>query len=74
MVIQKRNKNLKTEYIMKTKLIHLSLLASLTIGSLFAQEKLRLQQKNSDISDNLDLRAVATVLVMQKTWKILKED
>lgn len=46
---------------MKTKLIHLSLLASLTIGSLFAQEKTTITAKNSDISDNLDLRAVATV-------------
>ena len=46
---------------MKTKLIHLSLLASLTIGSLFAQEKTTVTAKNSDISDNLDLRAVATV-------------
>jgi hypothetical protein len=56
-----RNKNPKNEYIMKTKLIHLSLLASLTIGSLFAQEKTTVTAKNSDISDNLDLRAVATV-------------
>ena len=46
---------------MKTKLIHLSLLASLTIGSLFAQDKTTVTAKNSDISDNLDLRAVATV-------------
>ena len=46
---------------MKTKLIHLSLLASLTIGSIFAQEKTTVTAKNSDISDNLDLRAVATV-------------
>lgn len=46
---------------MKTKLIHLSLMASLTIGSLFAQEKTTVTAKNSDISDNLDLRAVATV-------------
>ena len=46
---------------MKTKLIHLSLLALLTIGSLFAQEKTTVTAKNSDISDNLDLRAVATV-------------
>jgi hypothetical protein len=46
---------------MKTKLIHLSLLASLKIGSLFAQEKTTITAKNSDISDNLDLRAVATV-------------
>ena len=46
---------------MKTKLIHLSLLATLTIGSLFAQEKTTVTAKNSDISDNLDLRAVATV-------------
>lgn len=46
---------------MKTKLKHLSLLASLTIGSLFAQDKTTVTAKNSDISDNLDLRAVATV-------------
>ena len=58
---------------MKTKVIHLSLLASLTIGSLFAQEKTTVTAKNSDISDNLDLRAVELFLVMQKTWKILKE-
>lgn len=46
---------------MKTRLIHLSLIATLTIGSLFAQEKTTVTAKNSDISDNLDLRAVATV-------------
>ena len=46
---------------MKTKLIHLTLLASLTIGSLFAQENTTVPAKNSDISDNLDLRAAATV-------------
>lgn len=46
---------------MKTKLIHLSLLASLTIGAVFAQDKTTVVAKNSDISDNLDLRAVATV-------------
>ena len=46
---------------MKTKLKHMSLLASLTIGSLFAQDKTTVTAKNSDISDNLDLRAVATV-------------
>lgn len=39
----------------------MSLLASLTIGSLFAQDKTTVTAKNSDISDNLDLRAVATV-------------
>ncbi len=33
----------------------------MTIGSLFAQEKTTVTAKNSDISDNLDLRAVATV-------------
>lgn len=60
-LFKNRNKNPKNEYIMKTKLIHLSLLASLTIGSLFAQEKTTVTAKNSDISDNLDLRAVATV-------------
>ena len=46
---------------MKTKLIHLSLLASLTIGSIFAQDKTTVTATNADISDNLDLRAVATV-------------
>ena len=33
----------------------------MTIGSIFAQEKTTVTAKNSDISDNLDLRAVATV-------------
>ena len=46
---------------MKTKLIHLSLLATMTISSIFAQDKTTVTAKNSDISDNLDLRAVATV-------------
>lgn len=46
---------------MKTKFIHLILVTLLTISSIFAQEKTTVTAKNSDISDNLDLRAVATV-------------
>ena len=46
---------------MKTKLIHLSLIASLAISSILAQDKTTVRASNSDISDNLDLRAVATI-------------
>jgi hypothetical protein len=46
---------------MKTKLIHLSLLVSLSVSSIFAQDKTTVRATTSDISDNLDLRAVATV-------------
>lgn len=39
----------------------MSLIALLTISSIFAQEKTTVTATNSDISDNLDLRAVATI-------------
>lgn len=46
---------------MKTKLLTLSILTSLTMNVLVAQEKTTVKASNSDISDNLDLRAVATI-------------
>lgn len=52
--------NLNTE-IMKTKLLTLSAFALLSITSLVAQDKTTVRATSADISDNLDLRAIATV-------------
>ena len=46
---------------MKTKLLTLSVMATFSISTLFAQDKTKVTAQNSDISENLDLRAVATV-------------
>jgi hypothetical protein len=46
---------------MKTKLLTLSVMATFSISTLFAQDKTTVTAQNSDISENLDLRAVATV-------------
>ena len=46
---------------MKTKLINTILLAFLSVGSLFAQNVTTVRANSSDISDNLDLQAVASI-------------
>ena len=46
---------------MKTKLLTLSAIAMLSITSLVAQDKTTVRATSADISDNLDLRAIATV-------------
>lgn len=46
---------------MKTKLLTLSAFALLSITSLVAQDKTTVRATSADISDNLDLRAIATV-------------
>lgn len=48
-------------YIMKTKMITLSVLSILSITTLFAQDRTTVSAYNSEISDNLDLRAVASI-------------
>ena len=46
---------------MKTKIITLTLLTSLFAGQLFAQDRTTVNETSSEISDNLDLRAVASI-------------
>lgn len=46
---------------MKTRIITLSILSLLSITSLFAQDRTTVSAYNSEISDNLDLRAVASI-------------
>ncbi|MEK8179526.1 hypothetical protein WMW71_04155 [Flavobacterium buctense] len=46
---------------MKTKIITLSVLSLLSITTLFAQDRTTVSAYNSEISDNLDLRAVASI-------------
>lgn len=46
---------------MKTKLINTMLFAFLSIGGLFAQNVTTVRANNSDISDNLNLQAVASI-------------
>ena len=46
---------------MKTKILSLSILSLLSITSLFAQDRTTVTATNSEISDNLDLRAVASI-------------
>ena len=46
---------------MKTKLLMLSLLSIFCIAGICAQDRTTVRANNSDISDNLDLRAVASI-------------
>ncbi|WP_284652996.1 hypothetical protein [Flavobacterium terrisoli] len=46
---------------MKTKIITLSVLSLMSITTLFAQDRTTVSAYNSEISDNLDLRAVASI-------------
>jgi hypothetical protein len=46
---------------MKTKIISLSVLSLLSFTTLFAQDRTTVSAYNSEISDNLDLRAVASI-------------
>ena len=46
---------------MKTKLLSISALTMLSITSIFAQEKTTVTATSADISENLDLRAIASV-------------
>lgn len=46
---------------MKTKFITLSILSLLSMTSLFAQDRTTVSANSSEISDNLDLRAVASI-------------
>lgn len=46
---------------MKTKITHITLFALLTISQVFAQDVTTVRANNSDISDNLDLKAVASI-------------
>ena len=52
-----RNTNKK----MKTKLFKIGLFALLSVSQLFAQDVTTVRANNSDISDNLDLQAVASI-------------
>jgi putative cell wall-binding protein len=46
---------------MKTKILTLALLSIVSITSVFAQDRTTVTANNSEISDNLDLRAVASI-------------
>ncbi|KOS05361.1 hypothetical protein AM493_04430 [Flavobacterium akiainvivens] len=46
---------------MKTSIINTALVAFLSIGSIFAQDVTTVTANNTDISDNLDLQAVASI-------------
>ncbi len=46
---------------MKTKIITFSILSLLSVSTLFAQDRTTVSAYNSEISDNLDLRAVASI-------------
>ncbi|WP_116788725.1 hypothetical protein [Flavobacterium psychrotrophum] len=46
---------------MKTKFINTVLFAFISLGNLFAQDVTTVRANNSDISDNLDLQAVASI-------------
>ena len=46
---------------MKTKVLILSMLSIFSITRVFAQDRTTVTANNSDISDNLDLRAVASI-------------
>ena len=46
---------------MKTKIISFAFIALLVASSIFAQDKTTINASNSDISDNLDLKAVASI-------------
>lgn len=46
---------------MKTKILSLTMLSLLSISSILAQDRTTVTANNSEISDNLDLRAVASI-------------
>ena len=46
---------------MKTKILSLAFLSVCSIASVFGQDRTTVTANNSDISDNLDLRAVASI-------------
>ncbi len=46
---------------MKTKILSLAILSLWSVTSIFAQDRTTVTATNSDISDNLDLRAVASI-------------
>ncbi len=46
---------------MKAKIVHTALFALLTAGGIFAQDVTTVRANSSDISDNLDLKAVASI-------------
>ena len=46
---------------MKTKIISFAFISLFFVNSLFAQDKTTINASNSDISDNLDLKAVASI-------------
>jgi hypothetical protein len=46
---------------MKTKILSLTMLSILSITSIFAQDRTTVTANNTEISDNLDLRAVASI-------------
>ena len=46
---------------MKTKILSLTMLSIMSITSVFAQDRTTVTANNTEISDNLDLRAVATL-------------
>jgi len=57
---------------MKTKVASLLVVFSLITTLCMAQEKITVEAKSTDISNNLDLKAVSTVLGNQKTLRNLK--
>ena len=46
---------------MKTKILSLAMMSLWSVSSVFAQDRTTVTANNSDISDNLDLRAVASI-------------
>ena len=46
---------------MKTKIISFAFISLFFVNSLFAQDKTTINASNSEISDNLDLKAVASI-------------
>lgn len=46
---------------MKTRIAHIALITLLTMSQVFAQDVTTVRANNSDISDNLDLKAVASI-------------
>jgi hypothetical protein len=46
---------------MKTKITHIALFALLTVSQIFAQDVTTVRANSGDISDNLDLKAVASI-------------
>lgn len=52
---------IKTSNTMKTKIISFAFISLFFVNSIFAQDKTTINASNSDISDNLDLKAVASI-------------